>query len=79
MSTFDKLIKKVFYGSNISYKDAEKILLRLGFDLEISGSHHIFRKAGFPRSIALTRRSELQHYQIGLLKEALIRHGYKKI
>lgn len=46
MSTLDKLIKKVFAETTISYDDAERILLALDFNIKISSSHHIFRKMG---------------------------------
>lgn len=79
MISFDKLINKIFSDSHISYNDAEKILLRLGFELDICGSHHVFRKANYVRSIALKRRTQIFPYQRRLLQEALIKHGYKKI
>ena len=72
----EKLIEKILAGGNVSYDDAERILLRLGFKLEIKGSHHIFRKEGYERNISLKRRSQLLPYQIELLKEVLKDHGY---
>ena len=78
MSTYEKLINQVFDGRKISYKEAEKILLRLHFELSVSGSHHIFRKDGYRRSVSLKRRAELLNYQIKLLQEVLKDHGYTK-
>lgn len=37
MTQANKLIKKIFGDSQISYKDAEKILLGLGFHLKVKG------------------------------------------
>ena len=78
MSTYEKLINQVLDGKKISYKDAEKILFRLHFELSVSGSHHIFRKDGYRRSVSLKRRAELLSYQIKLLQEVLKDHGYSK-
>lgn len=78
MSSDEKLINKILSGRNISYKDAEKILFKLGFDLKVSASHHIFRKKGYNINVSLKRRAELLSYQIKILQEVLEDHGYKK-
>ncbi len=77
MTSKQKLINKILNQSSISYDEAEKILFTLGFELNIRGSHHIFRKMGFEKNISLKKRSELLPYQVKLLKEVLIEHGYK--
>lgn len=76
MSKLEKLIQKILNGQSISYDEAEKLLIRLGFDLNIRGSHHIFRKKGYEKNVSLKRRSELLPYQIGDLQEVLKDHGY---
>jgi hypothetical protein len=68
---------KIFGNSDISYQDAERILLRLGYDLDICGSHHAFRKRGFA-PVIIKRRTSLKTYQIDDLREVLIKHGYTK-
>ncbi len=78
MSTYEKLINQVLDVKKISYKDAEKILFKLHFELSVSGSHHIFRKDGYRRSVSLKRRPELLNYQIKLIQEVLKDHGYTK-
>lgn len=78
MSSEEKLINKILTGRNISYKDAEKILFKLGFDLKITALHHIFRKKGYSTNISLKKRAELLSYQIKILQEILQDHGYKK-
>jgi len=77
MSSIEKLILKILAGSFISYADAERLLLNLGYTLKIRGSHHGFRKLGYS-NIILKRRSQLLPYQIKELQEALIKHGYKE-
>lgn len=76
MSSYDKLINKILAGRNISYKDAEKILSGLDFELSVTGSHHIFRKKGYHRTVTLKKRSELLQYQIKLIQEVLKDHGF---
>jgi predicted RNA binding protein YcfA (HicA-like mRNA interferase family) len=78
MTASEKLIKQILSGRKISYKDAEKVLLRLEFELSISGSHHVFLKDGYNRTVSLKRRSELLNYQIKLMQEVLKDHGYAK-
>lgn len=78
MGSYEKLIQQVLNGKKVSYKDAERILLNLGFELEIRGSHHTFRKDGFRQNISLKRRPELLSYQLKLLQEVLEEHDYEK-
>jgi predicted RNA binding protein YcfA (HicA-like mRNA interferase family) len=78
VSSFDKLIAQVLSGKNLSYKDAERILFKLHFELSVSGSHHIFRKDGYARAVSIKKRPELLGYQVKLLQEVLKDHGYVK-
>lgn len=78
MSKFEKLIQKILNGKNISYNEAENLLLKIGYQLEIRGSHHTFRKTNFPRNVSLKIRPQLLSYQVDMLKEVLLEHGYKK-
>lgn len=76
MSKLEKLIAKIFAGQAVSYKEAESILLRLGFDVEVCGSHHVFRKRGYPRNVSIKRRPQLLPYQLRDLQEVLKDHDY---
>jgi hypothetical protein len=60
----------------VSYEEAEKLLFGLDFEVEIRGSHHVFRKKGYTKNVSIKRRSQLLAYQIRELKEVLIDHGY---
>ncbi len=77
MSAIEKLIVKVFRGSSISFNEAKRILLHLGYQIKINGSHHKFIKDGFT-PVVLKRRTTLLKYQINYLQEALQKHGYEK-
>jgi hypothetical protein len=77
MSKAEKLIQKIFAQQDVSYKEAERLLLSLGYELKVCGSHHVFRMAGH-RHITLKQRSRLLLYQIADLQEALRDHGYEE-
>ncbi len=56
MSKLQKLVQKILDGRDVSYVEAEGLLLKMGFQLEIRGSHHIFRKKGYLRNVSIKRR-----------------------
>lgn len=76
MSKFEKMIAKILIGKNVTYDDAENVLLHLGFQLKIRASHHNFRKPEYHRTLSIKKRSQLLSYQIDDLKEVLKDHGY---
>ena len=76
MSKAEKLIQKILNRKNVSYQEAENLLLDLGFQLKIKGSHHNFRKPGYHRTIVIKKRKLLYDYQVDDLKEVLKDHGY---
>jgi hypothetical protein len=76
MSKRDKLIQKIFSGKNITFKDAENILLSLNFEMKVSGSHHNFRRAGYYKTASIKKRPQLRAYQVSDLQEVLKDHGY---
>ena len=77
MGALDKLIQKILDGKQISYKEAERVLLSIGFKAKVTGSHHVFRKAKTKHNISLKKRPQLLPYQIKILRRMLINHGYK--
>jgi predicted RNA binding protein YcfA (HicA-like mRNA interferase family) len=76
MSKLQKLVQKILDGRDVSYDEAESLLLKMGFELDVRGSHHIFRKDGYPRNISIKRRPQLFPYQLADLREVLRDHGY---
>ena len=51
MSRFDKLVEKLLRGTsdaNFAFDDLRYVLLRLGFDERIHGSHHVYRRRTVP-------------------------------
>lgn len=56
MGKYDKLIDKILRGSsdaNIPFDDLRGLLIRLGFDERIRGSHHVYRKEGIEEKLNL--------------------------
>lgn len=76
MSRWEKIVEKILSGRDVSYDEAENILLKLGFKVDVRGSHHVFRKKEYPKNVCIKRRSQLLPYQIRDLKEVLRDHGY---
>lgn len=77
MTQLQKLIQKVFSDSAITYNEAEKLLLQLGYRLRITASHHIFKKEA-AKQIIIKKRPQLLDYQILELRGALLNHGYSE-
>lgn len=76
MSKLQKLVEKILDDRDVSYEEAEVLLCKLGFQMDVRGSHHIFRKSGYHRNVSIKRRSQLLPYQLRELKEVLRDHGY---
>ena len=76
MSKLQKLIEKILEGRNVSYEEAERLLIQLGFKIRVKGSHHVFFKDNYLKNVSIKRRSQLLAYQIRELKEVLRDHGY---
>ena len=70
------LLSKLIDGRPTSYKEAESVLTKLGFELRIGGSHHVFAKPDYNRNVSIKIRTQLLPYQIGLIQEVLKDHDY---
>ena len=57
MSKRDKLIKKIHDGKNVSYQDAENLLLGFGFQLKINGSHTTLENRGIIEPLLLKKEN----------------------
>ena len=78
MGKYDKLIEKILLGAsdaNIPFDDLRRLLLRLGFEERIRGSHHIYRKEGIEEKINLQREgSKAKPYQVRQMRVMIIRY-----
>jgi predicted RNA binding protein YcfA (HicA-like mRNA interferase family) len=81
MGKYEKLESKIFQGgsdSNIPFDDLCQLLVRLGFETRIRGSHHIFRKAGVEEKIVLQREgAKAKAYQVRQVRQVLTRYGLR--
>jgi hypothetical protein len=67
MGKYDKFIDKILRGTsdaNIPFADLRGLLIRLGFDERISGSHHVYRKDGI----------EAKPYQVRQVRFIIIKY-----
>lgn len=63
-------------GSNIRFSDLRQLLIRLGFEERISGSHHIFTRIGIPENINIQpRRGQVKTYQIQQVRRVFEKYG----
>ena len=83
MGKWDKLIDLILRGSsdanssdaNIPFEDLCCLLLRLGFEERIRGSHHLFRKSGVEEKINLQRDGQhAKPYQVKQVRQVLLRY-----
>ena len=80
MSTSDRTLSRVLGGasdSNIQFNRLRLLLLRLGFEERVRGSHHIFRKDGVEERINLQRDgSKAKVYQVRQVRAIILRYGF---
>lgn len=75
MSQFEKLIKKILEEKSITYSEAEKVLLTMGYIARTpkGGSSHITFTKSPNQIITLVRtQNPLKKYLIKLIKEAIL-------
>jgi virulence-associated protein VapD len=75
---YDKLLFQILRGTsdaNIGFDDLRRLLLRLGFEERIRGSHHTFRKEGIEEKINLQRdESKAKVYQVRQVRALILKY-----
>ena len=64
MSKHDKLLDKILRGTsdaNISFEALCQLLRRLGFEMRVRGSHHIFTREGVEEILNLQPRARARN------------------
>jgi predicted RNA binding protein YcfA (HicA-like mRNA interferase family) len=70
----DKILRGTS-DANIAFDDIRRMLLHLGFDERIRGSHHIYRKAGIEEKINLQHSgNKAKPYQVRQVREVLLKY-----
>jgi hypothetical protein len=74
----DSVLTRVIRGSsdgNLRFSDLQAILLKLGFEERIRGSHHIFTREGVDEILNLQPRGSMaKPYQVKQVRGVLVRY-----
>ena len=80
MSSSDKILERILSGradANIRFADLCNILLRIGFEMRTSGSHHVFRLAGVEEKINLQKDgNKAKPYQVKQVRTVLVKYRF---
>lgn len=78
MSKHNKLLLQILQGrsdANINFDDLRRLLLHLGFEERVRGSHHLFRKSGVEEKINLQRDvGKAKVYQVRQVRSILLKY-----
>ena len=78
MSKHGKLLEKILRGTsdaNISFDGLSQMLCRLGFEIRVHGSHHIFFKDGVEEILNLQPKgSNAKSYQVKQVRNVILKH-----
>lgn len=78
MSQINKIFMKVLFGrsdNNIKFSELINLMLSFGFDMRVSGSHHIFRKSGINMRINLQKDGDMaKPYQVKQVRKLIIEY-----
>ncbi|NLI78232.1 MAG: type II toxin-antitoxin system HicA family toxin [Candidatus Riflebacteria bacterium] len=76
MKKLQKLLQVILSGmsdASVAFEDLRYVLLALGFETRVRGSHHIFRKAGIEERINLQRDgSKAKPYQVRQVRRVIL-------
>jgi len=79
MPKWSKLIWRILGGrsdANIAFSDLRGLLLHLGFEERVRGSHHVFVKEGVEDQINLQEeRGKAKPYQVAQVRRTISRYG----
>ena len=78
MSKADKLLLRLLRGTSdasFTFEELRRIVLRLGFDERIRGSHHIFSRPDVPEILNLQpKKGRAKAYQVKQVRDVILRH-----
>ena len=83
MGDHRKLLRRILEGrsdANIAFNDLCALLQNLGFEMRVSGSHHIFRRQGVEEKVNLQRdNNKTKPYQVRQVRNVILRYGLGEI
>ena len=78
MNRHQRLLRRILSGqadANIRFRDLRALLLALGFEERIRGSHHIYEMQGLPEVVTLQPQgSNAKRYQVRQLRRLFIQY-----
>ncbi len=78
MSKHEKLLIKILRGTsdkNIDFEEFRNLLLRLGFEERIKGSHHILTKEGIEDILNIQPKSgKAKPYQVKQVRNIIVKY-----
>jgi len=78
MTKWHKLVAQILRGAsdaNVRFDELRHLLIRLGFEERVRGSHHIFRKEGVQEKINLQRDADkAKAYQVRQVRAVILKY-----
>ncbi|MEI6169081.1 MAG: type II toxin-antitoxin system HicA family toxin [bacterium] len=78
MGKDEKLLDQVLGGradANIAFSDLVRLLHRIGFEMRVGGSHHMFRMTGVEEKINLQRDgNKAKPYQVKQVRNIILKY-----
>lgn len=83
MNRHQRLLNRILDGShlaNIRFNDVRALLVRMGFQERVRGSHHSYRMQGVVDKVNLQPiGSDAKPYQLRELRKTLLKHDLTKV
>ena len=78
MGRYEKVIEHILSGrsdANISFADLCHLMVRLGFAMRTSGSHHLFRMPGVEERLNLQKDgNKAKPYQVKQVRNVILKY-----
>ncbi|MBM4045741.1 MAG: type II toxin-antitoxin system HicA family toxin [Planctomycetes bacterium] len=80
MGRYERLVQQILSGradANIRFGDLCNLLRRFGFDMRVSGSHHIFRMQGVEEKVNLQQDgNNAKPYQVRQVRQLILKYRF---
>lgn len=78
-----KFLQRILFGSSdssISFDQTRTLLIHLGFEERVRGSHHVFKRPDIPERVNIqpTKEGTLKPYQVRQLRDLVKRYNLGK-
>ena len=80
MGKHEKILWQILKGTsdaNIRFSDLRSLLIYLGFDERVRGSHHMYRKSGVDEKINLQKDgNKAKAYQVKQVRNVILKYKF---